>query len=459
MIDAILPRWLSLDARRVLVARGLRAFGDGFVALLVPIYLYELGFSALAIGAIVTSTLIGTAFLTLWVGMVANRHSRRRLLLAAAVLMAATGAGFAFITAFWPLMVIAFVGTMNPTSGDASIFLPLEQTALTQTIEPQRRTALFARYSVIGSLAGAIGVLAASLPDLAAAWTGYSRTTAMQSMFVLYALLGVVSLMLYRPLSAAVEAPDEVPHRPLQQSKRLVYGLAALFGMDSFGTGFLVQSLLALWLYQSFQISVTTAASILFWSGICSAISYFVAVPIADHRVDQHDGFHPSAVEYSVDPDTLRAGPHHRNRPTPGAQRPVANGCADPSLICHGCCRARGAARGSEHHRGAQDFRLGRRLADLRLPPDAFDFWLAIADRRRGEGGVRHLAAGQVPEGAPAGGTGHACRLRKPGQELAGNGLLWRPVHPVVDEFVDNAGVRESGDIAEGIMLVRRDLA
>ena len=282
MIDAILPRWLSLDARRVLVARGLRAFGDGFVALLVPIYLYELGFSALAIGAIVTSTLIGTAFLTLWVGMVANRHSRRRLLLAAAVLMAATGAGFAFITAFWPLMVIAFVGTMNPTSGDASIFLPLEQTALTQTIEPQRRTALFARYSVIGSLAGAIGVLAASLPDLAAAWTGYSRTTAMQSMFVLYALLGVVSLMLYRPLSAAVEAPDEVPHRPLQQSKRLVYGLAALFGMDSFGTGFLVQSLLALWLYQSFQISVTTAASILFWSGICSAISYFVAVPIAD---------------------------------------------------------------------------------------------------------------------------------------------------------------------------------
>ena len=282
MIDAISLRWVSLDARRILVARGLRAFGDGFVALLVPIYLYELGFSALAIGAIVTSTLIGTAFLTLWVGMVANRHSRRRLLLAAALLMAATGAGFAFITAFWPLILIAFVGTMNPTSGDASIFLPLEQTALTQTIEPQRRTALFARYSVIGSLAGAIGVLAASLPDLAAAWTGYSRTTAMQSMFVLYALLGVGSLMLYRPLSAAVEAPDEAPHQPLQQSKRLVYGLAALFGMDSFGTGFLVQSLLALWLYQSFQISVTTAASILFWSGICSAISYFVAVPIAD---------------------------------------------------------------------------------------------------------------------------------------------------------------------------------
>jgi predicted MFS family arabinose efflux permease len=271
----------SLDARRILVARGLRAFGDGFVALLVPIYLYDLGFTALAIGAIVTSTLIGTALLTLWVGMAANRHSRRHLLLAAALLMAATGAGFAITTAFWPLLLIAFIGTMNPTSGDASIFLPLEHAALTQTGEPRRRTALFARYSVIGSLAGAIGVLAASLPDWAAAWSGYSRTAAVQSMFALYAVLGIISLLLYRPLSAAVEAPDEAPHRPLQQSKRLVYGLAALFGMDSFGTGFLVQSLLALWLYQTFQISVTAAASILFWSGICSTISYFAAVPIA----------------------------------------------------------------------------------------------------------------------------------------------------------------------------------
>ena len=269
------------DARRILVARGLRAFGDGFVALLVPIYLYDLGFSALAIGAIVTSTLIGTALLTLWVGIAANRYSRRGLLLAAAVLMAATGAGFALTTAFWPLLLIAFVGTMNPTSGDASVFLPLEQTVLTQTVEPRRRTALFARYSVIGSLAGAVGVLAAAVPDWLTAWLGWPRSGAMQAMFGFYAVLGLVSLMLYRPLSPAVEAAAEAPPRPLQGSKRLVYGLAALFGMDSFGTGFLVQSLLALWLYQSFQISVATAASILFWSGVLSAGSYLVAVPIA----------------------------------------------------------------------------------------------------------------------------------------------------------------------------------
>jgi predicted MFS family arabinose efflux permease len=271
----------TADARRVLAARGLRAFGDGFVALLVPIYLYDLGFSPLAIGAIVTGTLVGTALLTLWIGIAANRYSRRRLLLAASLLMAATGVAFATVTQFWPLLLIAFIGTMNPTAGDASVFLPLEQTVLTQTVEPRRRTALFARYSLVGSLAGAAGVLAAALPDLLTAWTGQPRTAAMRLMFALYAALGIAALMLYRPLSPAVEAPAAAEHAPLRRSKRLVYGLAVLFGMDSFGTGFLVQSLLALWLYRSFGISVATAASILFWSGICSAISYLVAVPIA----------------------------------------------------------------------------------------------------------------------------------------------------------------------------------
>jgi predicted MFS family arabinose efflux permease len=179
-------------------------------------------------------------------------------------------------------LLIAFVGTMNPTSGDASIFLPLEQAALAQTAEPRRRTALFARYSVIGSLAGAVGTLAAAAPDFLAGTEGAGRIGVMQLMFVTYAALGVVTLVLYRPLSPAIEAPlTPVPAAPLGKSKRLVYGLAALFGMDSFGTGFLVQSLLALWLYQRFQISVTAAAAILFWSGICSAISYLVAVPIA----------------------------------------------------------------------------------------------------------------------------------------------------------------------------------
>jgi predicted MFS family arabinose efflux permease len=243
--------------------------------------LFELGFTAFAIGSIVTSTLIGTALLTIWIGLIANRYSRRKLLIGAALLMTATGAGFAATTSYWPLLLIAFVGTMNPTSGDASVFLPLEQTVLSGTVNAKRRTALFARYSVIGSVAGALGVLAASFPDVLVNQIGCTRLAAMQIMFGLYAILGACSVLIYRPLSPAIEITSEAPHAPLQRSKRLVYGLAVLFGMDSLGTGFLVQSLLALWLFQSFQISVTRAAAILFWSGIFSAISYLVAVPLA----------------------------------------------------------------------------------------------------------------------------------------------------------------------------------
>jgi MFS family permease len=382
------------DTKRILLARGLRAFGDGFVALLVPIYLIELGFTPLAIGAIVTSTLIGTAVLTLWVGMVANRYSVRRLLLASALLMAATGAGFAVTTAFWPLLLIAFVGTMNPTSGDASIFLPLEQAALAQTAEPRRRTAIFARYSVIGSLCGALGTLAAAAPDFLAGEAGGGRLAIMQLMFVAYAVFGVVTLLLYRPLSPAIEAPGEAAHhKPLGQSKRLVYGLAALFGMDSFGTGFLVQSLLALWLYQRFQISVTTAAAILFWSGICSAVSYLVAVPIAE-RI----GLINTMVFTHLPSNVLLAlVPFAPNLPVAIAlllaRGAVADGCADPQLLCHGRGRARRTAGRGERYRGAEDLRLGGGVVDLGLSVDALDFRLAAVDRWRRQGGLRPPAA------------------------------------------------------------------
>ena len=276
-----MPPGASRDALRILAARGVRAFADGFVALLLPIYLVEIGFSSLAIGTIVASTLIGSALLTLWVGLIANRHSRRRLLLAASLLMTATGVGFAIVTAFWPLLVIAFVGTMNPTSGDASVFQPLEQTVLTQTIAQHRRTALFARYSVIGSLAGAAGVLAAAAPDIAAEWVGFDRVATMRVMFGVYGLLGVLSMLLYRPLSSAVEFGGHNADGAFAAIAAAGLWTGGTVRHGPFGTGFLVQSLLALWLYQTFQVSVSTTAAILFWSGVCSAVSYLVAVPIA----------------------------------------------------------------------------------------------------------------------------------------------------------------------------------
>lgn len=144
----------------------MRAFGDGYVSLLLPVYLTVLGMAPFQIGVIATGTLLGSGVLTLLVGLHAWRFRYRTLLLLAAALMAGTGVGFASITQFWPLLLIAVVGTINPSGGDASIFHPLEHAILSKSVEGKRRTAAFARYSLIGALVAALGSLAAGVPNV-----------------------------------------------------------------------------------------------------------------------------------------------------------------------------------------------------------------------------------------------------------------------------------------------------
>ncbi len=278
-----LPPGTTPDARRLITARAVRSFGDGFISVLLPLYLSKLGFSGFRIGAVTTTTLLGSAALTLLVGLVAYRLKRRNLLLSAALLMVATGVGFAFVHSFWPLLLVAFIGTLNPSSGDVSVFLPLEQAVLPQTVSDRFRTALFARYGLAASLVAACGALFAGAPELIAAHTRFNFTRAVEGMFLLYALLAFVSFFLYRRLSPAIEPSAELPEAPLRESKRTVYTLAALFSLDSFGGGFVVQALLALWLFERFHLSVATAGTIFFWSGVFSAFSYLVAVWLAKH--------------------------------------------------------------------------------------------------------------------------------------------------------------------------------
>ncbi|MEO8186278.1 MAG: MFS transporter [Burkholderiaceae bacterium] len=271
----------SGSIKRILVARGLRAFGDGFVSLLLPLYLLELGFGPIEVGLIATATLLGSGLLTLFVGLRAYRYHSRTLLLAATLLMAATGAGFALVTQFWPLLLIAIVGTLNPSSGDVSVFLPLEHAVLSQLVTDRDRTAVFARYSLVGSLLAALGSLAAAVPALIAVTLGLSMKTALQSMFVFYGVLGLLAALAYRGLPALLESEARPPSAPLGKSKKNVYLLASLFSLDSFGGGFVVQSMLALWLYQRFDLSIATAGTLFFWTGVLTALSYLVAVRIA----------------------------------------------------------------------------------------------------------------------------------------------------------------------------------
>ena len=275
---------ISADLRRLLWARGLRAFGDGFVSLLLPIYLITLGLTPFQVGAITTGTLLGSGVLTLLVGMHAYRLRIRNLLLMASMLMAATGLGFAAFTEFWPLLVIAVVGTLNPSAGDVSVFLPLEQSVLARLATDRQRTAVFARYSLVGALMGAVGALFAGSSEWLTGAIQIGALAAMQVMFLLYGLLGLASGLIYRKLPAGLATQSATPSAPLRQSRRIVYTLAALFSLDAFGGGFIVQSMLALWLFEKFQLSIAVAGSIFFWTGVFSAFSYLVAVRIA-HRI------------------------------------------------------------------------------------------------------------------------------------------------------------------------------
>jgi len=271
----------SRQVRRILLAKGLRAFGDGFVSVLLPLYLLELGYRPLQVGIIATATLLGSGVLTLAVGIRAHSFAYRTLLLAATALMVATGLGFAFVTSFWPLLVIAVVGTLNPSSGDVSVFLPLEHALLSRLASDRDRTSVFARYSLVGSIAAAVGAAAAGAPALIERVSGLSSRASLQAMFVVYALLAVLAAAAYRGLPRTAESTGSRVAAPLRESKRRVYTLAALFSLDAFAGGFVVQSMIALWLYQRFGLSLASAGVFFFWTGLLSALSFLVAVRIA----------------------------------------------------------------------------------------------------------------------------------------------------------------------------------
>jgi MFS family permease len=264
----------------LLWARGLRDFGDGLVAVLLPVYLTALGLSPLQVGVLATAALLGSALLTLGVGLIGGRRDQRRLLIAAACLMVATGVAFALINEYAVLLVVAFAGTANPSAGSVSVFVPLEHALLAREASDRDRTRLFARYGLIGALASAFGALAAAMPDFLSQ-AGLPPLAALKAMFVLYAALGVVGGLIYTRLPSRPPAQQAQSEAALGPSRHIVYKLAALFSLDAFAGGFVVQSLLALWLFERFDMSLSAASLFFFWSGVLSAFSFPVAAWLA----------------------------------------------------------------------------------------------------------------------------------------------------------------------------------
>jgi MFS family permease len=276
----LLPSGVEPGVTPVLAARALRALADGCMAVLLPAYLLQLGLGTLEVGLIATATLLGSAFTTIAVGVWGHRFASGRLLQAAALLMAATGVAFAGFSSFWPLLAVAFVGTLNPSSGDVSVFLPLEHARLAAAAGGPARTALFARYSVAGAVCAAIGALAAGLPD-AVAGSSLSRIDALRLMFGIYAAIGLLVWWLYRsPRAIGVHASSPAP-APLGPSRGIVIRLAALFSVDAFAGGLVVNALLSLWLLQRFGLSLAQAGAFFFWAGLLSAASQLLAPRVA----------------------------------------------------------------------------------------------------------------------------------------------------------------------------------
>jgi MFS family permease len=274
---------MNSDILLLFLARGARLFAYGFLSVILALYLDAIGMSKGQIGLVLTLALAGDAVVSLYLTTSADRIGRRRMLIAGAVLMAAGGVAFASTTSAVVLMVIATIGVFSPSGHEVGPFLSIEQASLSQLVSPVRRTHVFARYVLTGSFATALGALAGGG---IAGVLQRSGMTAAESYRVLlwgYAAFGVLLAILFLRLSRAIEAaPSTTKSRfGLHRSRGAVLRLSALFAMDSFAGGFVIQSLMALWFHLRFGFDVATLGALFFAANLIAGFSALAAARIA----------------------------------------------------------------------------------------------------------------------------------------------------------------------------------
>jgi MFS family permease len=291
MTDASLVaslRDLGPDARALFAMRTVRMFGYGFLAVVLVLYLAALGLDPVAIGAILTLTLIGDTVISLWLTTHADRLGRRRVLIISSLLVVI--AGVAFVVTDWlPLLILAgIVGVISPTGNEVGPFLAVEQASLTEVVSARRRTATFAWYNVAGYVATATGALGAGLLGQALLSAGLPEVDAYRAVVVGYAAIGLVMMVLAWRLGDAIEAApatasdDGIARRlGLGRSRSVVLRLSALFSLDAFAGGFIPQSLMAYWFTLQFGVGPGTLGGIFFAANILAAVSSLSAARIA----------------------------------------------------------------------------------------------------------------------------------------------------------------------------------
>jgi MFS family permease len=280
---------LSHDIRLLFATRIARLFAYGLVSVVLVLHLAAAGLSESQIGLLLTLTLLGDAAISLWITTRADRAGRQRMLLLGAVLMILAGAVFAVTSSFWLLVLAATVGVISPSGNEVGPFLAVEQAALAQAIPAERRIGVFAWYNLVGSLATAVGSLCGGALAEGLQGSGVSALGSYRVLAAGYAVLGsglAVLFLRLSPLSEApkISSPRATPtgfHLGLETSRNKVFKLAALFTMDSFAGGFVVQAFVAYWFYRRFGVSPTLLGAIFFGANLLAGLSALTATWVA----------------------------------------------------------------------------------------------------------------------------------------------------------------------------------
>jgi MFS family permease len=276
---------VTRDAWLLFAARAVRMSGYGALGVILVLYLAAAGLDAGQIGILLTLTLVGDTLISLWLTTHADRIGRRRTLVIGAILMAAAGLLFAGTTGFLLLLVAATIGVLSPSGAEVGPFLPIEQASLTEVTPAERRTNIYAWYNLTGSVATAVGALIAGFVVGALRDAGWSEIDAYRVILVSYAMRGLILIPIVRLVSPAVEVPPvdtSIARRlGLHRSQGIVARLAALFALDAFGGGLIVQSLLAYWFHTRFGLPEPVLGAIFFGANILAAVSALAAARIA----------------------------------------------------------------------------------------------------------------------------------------------------------------------------------
>jgi MFS family permease len=265
--------------------RILRLFAYGFLSVILALYLIEAGLDERAIGLLFSFTLAGDAGISLWLTTSADRIGRKRMLLLGALLMMLAGTAFLLTRNPLLLTLAAIVGVISPSGNEIGPFLSIEQAALSQLVPDRRRTTIFAWYNLSGSFATATGALASGWLAKTLQTNGWSALDSYRVVLSGYALAGALIFLLFLALSPAVEAGQEVkPVRRtlgLHQSRGVVARLSALFAVDAFAGGLIIQSMMAYWFHVRFGVNEGVLGSIFFGANILAGISALLAARIA----------------------------------------------------------------------------------------------------------------------------------------------------------------------------------